>query len=68
MAGVVVETRTATVAINATLTALGLLCVSETGWFDSKRTGKVGWSALWEGWFKLEHMIEGAELAASLPQ
>lgn len=38
------------------------------GWYDSKRTGKVGWSALWEGWFKLEHMIEGAELAASLPQ
>ena len=38
------------------------------GWYDSKRTGKVGWSALWEGWFKLEYMIEGAELSQSIRQ
>lgn len=38
------------------------------GWYDSKRTGKVGWSALWEGWFKLEFMIEGAELSLSMQQ
>ena len=37
-------------------------------WYDSKRTGKVGWTALWEGWFKLQHLVEGAELAASLTQ
>ncbi len=37
------------------------------GWYDSKRTGKVGWSALWEGWFKLEQLVEGATLSASLP-
>ncbi len=36
------------------------------GWYDSKRTGKVSWLPLWEGWFRLQHMIEGAELAASL--
>lgn len=38
------------------------------GWHDSKRTGKVGWTALWEGWFKLEYMIEGAELSLSMQQ
>ena len=36
------------------------------GWYDSKRTGKVSWTPLWEGWFRLQHMAEGAELAASL--
>ncbi len=36
------------------------------GWHDSKRTGKVSWTPLWEGWFRLESMVEGAELAASL--
>ena len=35
------------------------------GWKDSKRTGRVGWNALWEGWFKLEMLIEGYELAQS---
>jgi hypothetical protein len=38
------------------------------GWYDSKRTGKVGWSALWDGWFKLEQMVEGAKLSALLAQ
>lgn len=33
------------------------------GWKDSKRTGRVGWNALWEGWFKLEMLTEGYELA-----
>jgi len=37
------------------------------GWYDSKQTGKVGWSALWDGWFKLEQLVEGAALSASLP-
>lgn len=32
------------------------------GWNDSKRTGRVGWNALWEGWFRLELMVEGYEI------
>jgi len=28
------------------------------GWYDSKRTGIVGWKALWKGWFKLVERIE----------
>jgi hypothetical protein len=36
------------------------------GWYDSKRTGKVGWTALWEGWFKLEQMVEGAKLIRAM--
>lgn len=35
------------------------------GWYDSKRTGKVGWGALWDGWFKLEQMVAGAQLMRS---
>lgn len=33
------------------------------GWKDSKRTGRVGWNALWDGWFKLDMLVEGYELA-----
>jgi hypothetical protein len=36
------------------------------GWNDSKRTGIVGWERLWEGWFKLQTILEGYELALSL--
>ncbi|EMB50390.1 ISSpu12 transposase, partial [Vibrio mimicus CAIM 602] len=36
------------------------------GWHDSKRTGIVGWERLWEGWFKLQTILEGYELAMSL--
>lgn len=36
------------------------------GWNDSKRTGIVGWVRLWEGWFKLQTILEGYELALSL--
>ena len=28
------------------------------GWYDSKRTGIVGWSALWKGWFRLMDKVE----------
>jgi len=38
------------------------------GWYDSKRTGRVGWPALWEGWYRLEALIEGATLSSSLIQ
>ena len=30
-------------------------------WHDSKRTGIVGWQALWCGWLKLMQLTEGAE-------
>jgi len=29
-------------------------------WHDSKRTGIVGWEALWDGWFALTKLLEGA--------
>lgn len=38
------------------------------GWNDSKRTGIVGWERLWEGWFKLQTILEGYHLALSLEQ
>jgi hypothetical protein len=38
------------------------------GWNDSKRTGRVGWERLWEGWFKLQTLLEGYLLARSLEQ
>ena len=28
------------------------------GWYDSKRTGIIGWKALWKGWFRLADKIE----------
>jgi len=36
------------------------------GWYDSKRNGRVGIKALWQGWLKLADMVESAELAMSL--
>ncbi|CAG22782.1 IS4-like element ISPpr3 family transposase [Photobacterium profundum] len=36
------------------------------GWNDSKRTGRAGWPVLWDGWFKLQTIIEGYHLAQSL--
>lgn len=36
------------------------------GWHDSKRNGRVGWERLWEGWFKLQIILEGYLLAKSL--
>lgn len=29
-------------------------------WHDSKATGVVGWEALWDGWFALSQLLEGA--------
>ena len=29
-------------------------------WHDSKATGIVGWEALWDGWFALSQLLEGA--------
>lgn len=36
------------------------------GWNDSKRTGIVGWERLWEGWFRLQTILDGYQLAMSL--
>ena len=33
------------------------------GWRDTKRTGRIGWQALWRGWSKLEDLVEGWSLA-----
>jgi len=30
-------------------------------WHDSKRTEIVGWEALWDGWFALNQLLEGAK-------
>jgi hypothetical protein len=29
------------------------------GWTDSKRTGRVGWQTLWEGWYRLQFQLDG---------
>ncbi len=31
------------------------------GWTDSKRTGKVGWDTLWNGWSRLQERYEGLQ-------
>jgi hypothetical protein len=32
------------------------------GWIDTKRTGRAGWKALWEGWFRLSERVDAARL------
>jgi len=32
------------------------------GWSDTARTGRVGWLALWRGWFRLEDRLTGWRL------
>lgn len=36
------------------------------GWKDTKRTGRASVKALWQGWLKLQTILEGYELAISL--
>lgn len=36
------------------------------GWKDTKRTGRASVKVLWQGWFKLQTILEGYELAKSL--
>jgi hypothetical protein len=36
------------------------------GWHDSKRNGRVDRKRLWEGWFKLQTILEGYLLAKSI--
>jgi hypothetical protein len=35
------------------------------GWSDSKRTGRVGWKTMWDGWNILSEMVRGWRLAKS---
>ncbi|WP_305842330.1 IS4 family transposase [Photobacterium leiognathi] len=36
------------------------------GWKDTKRTGRASVKTLWQGWFRLQTILEGYELAKSL--
>lgn len=36
------------------------------GWIDTKRTGRAGWMALWDGWFILQQRVDGVRLAQQL--
>lgn len=36
------------------------------GWKDTKRTGKASVKVLWQGWLKLQAILEGYDLAKSL--
>jgi len=36
------------------------------GWNDSKNNGRIGWNALWDGWMKLESLVEGYELRTAI--
>ena len=38
------------------------------GWKDSKRTGRASCQTLWQGWFKLQMILEGYELARALEE
>lgn len=33
------------------------------GWLDTKRTGRAGWEAMWEGWFRLQDRVDGYLMA-----
>lgn len=36
------------------------------GWYDSKRTGRVGMKAMWSGWIKLMTLVEAVEIVEQL--
>lgn len=36
------------------------------GWTDSKKTGKVSWATIWNGWFKLNERVKGFLLAQQM--
>lgn len=36
------------------------------GWNNSKNNNRIGWNALWEGWLKLDMLVEGYEMRLSL--
>ena len=36
------------------------------GWLDTKRTGRIGWQTLWEGWDKLQQRLAGWRAAKEM--
>jgi len=36
------------------------------GWYDTKKTGRVGWQTVWRGWFKLQEYLVGWRAARRL--
>lgn len=43
-------------------------CLKLGRWHDSKRTGRPGWVVMWDGWFRLQDMVEGYLVMKSLDQ
>jgi len=37
------------------------------GWLDTKRTGRAGWEAMWDGWFRLQDRVDGYLMAQGQP-
>jgi hypothetical protein len=37
------------------------------GFTDTKRTGRPGWAALWDGWFRLQERVQGYRLSRATP-
>ncbi|EJZ3074373.1 hypothetical protein OFH96_002746 [Escherichia coli] len=37
-------------------------------WHDSKRTSRPGWVVMWDGWCRLQDMVEGYLVMKSLDQ
>ncbi len=35
-------------------------------WIDTKRTGIVGWTTLWKGWYRLQDRVDGMMMAQSI--
>ncbi|WP_411725702.1 IS4 family transposase [Methyloglobulus sp.] len=35
------------------------------GFTDTKRTGRVGWDTIWQGWFRLQERLQGYQLSKS---
>jgi hypothetical protein len=33
------------------------------GWYDTKRTGRIGWATIWDGFMRLEVLVIGYALA-----
>lgn len=43
-------------------------CLKLGQWHDSKCTGRPGWVVMWDGWFRLQDMVEGYLVMKSLDQ
>lgn len=36
------------------------------GWYDTKKTGRVGWQTVWRGWFRLQEYVVGWRAARAV--